>query len=181
MMFKNSPTGFGIVSRFLHWTIAFSIIGLIGLGWYMVGLSYYDRWYHRSLELHRVWGLAVLVLGVLFSLWKFVSPSPALPDAIARFQRVAAHAAHGLLLTMMLLLPVTGYLISTSAGQAVPVYGWFEVPAIGRLDAAARDLVIAIHYYCAYGTGLLATLHAAAALKHQFVDRDGLLTRMIRG
>jgi cytochrome b561 len=84
-------------------------------------------------------------------------------------------------MTMMLALPVTGYLVSGSAGQAIPVYGWFEVPALARLEAGARDLVIAIHYYCAYGTGALAALHAAAAVKHQFVDRDGLLARMIRG
>jgi cytochrome b561 len=41
-----------------------------------------------------------------------------------------------------------------------------------------REWAIRIHYYAAYGTLLLAALHAGAALKHQFIDRDGVLARM---
>lgn len=181
MKLRNSARGYGLVSRALHWAIAAGIIGLIALGWYMVRLGYYDPWYHRALGVHRVAGLAALAAGALFLGWKLASPSPPLPATVGRAQRVAAHVVHGLLMTMMLLVPLSGYLVSTSSGQAIPVYGGFEVPALWRLAPAARDLAIAIHYYCAYGTGLVAALHAAAALKHQFVDRDGLLARMIRG
>jgi len=179
MRLRNTSTGYGLVTKLLHWSIALSILGLIGLGWYMVDLTYYDPWYHRTLELHRVLGLAVLGAAALFLVWKRISPSPALPLTVPRGQQVAAALVHHVLILMMLLLPVTGYLISTSAGQGVPVYGWFEVPALWKVGDATRDLVIAIHYYCAYGTGLLAAAHAAAAIKHQFIDRDGILARML--
>ncbi|HMM75815.1 MAG TPA: cytochrome b [Gammaproteobacteria bacterium] len=178
-MLKNTAERYGLLTKLLHWIIAFSILGLIWLGWWMVDLSYYDPWYHKSLSLHRVLGLAVLGLAIVMLLWQRVSRPPALPASIPRAQRIAAHAVHHLLFLMMLLLPVTGYLISTSAGQGIPVYDLFEVPALLRVDEETRDLVIAIHYYCAYGTGLLAAVHAAAALKHQFIDRDGILARMI--
>jgi len=178
-MLKNTPERYGLVTKGLHWIIACAILGLIWLGWEMVDLTYYDPWYHKSLSLHRVLGLAVLGLAVVMLLWQRVSRPPALPASIPRAQQLAAHAVHYLLFGMMLLLPVTGYLISTSAGQAIPVYGLFEVPVLVQVDEETRDLVIAIHYYCAYGTGLLAAVHAAAALKHQFIDRDGVLARMI--
>ena len=178
-MLKNSAERYGLVTKLLHWTIALAILGLIGLGWYMVDLTYYDPWYHKTLSLHRVLGLGVLGAAICFLLWQRVSRPPALPASIPRAQQLAAAAVHHLLFLMMLLLPVTGYLISTSAGQGIPVYGWFEVPVLVQVSEATRDLVIAIHYYCAYGTGVLAALHAAAALKHQFIDRDGVLARML--
>ena len=178
-MLKNSAERYGLVTKLLHWTIALAILGLIGLGWYMVDLTYYDPWYHKTLSLHRVLGLGVLAAAIFFLLWQRVSRPPALPASIPRAQQLAAAAVHHLLFLMMLLLPVTGYLISTSAGQGIPVYGWFEVPVLVQVSEATRDLVIAIHYYCAYGTGVLAALHAAAALKHQFIDRDGVLARML--
>jgi cytochrome b561 len=94
-------------------------------------------------------------------------------------ERLAATAVHMLLLAMMVLIPVTGYLISTSAGKAIEVFGWFEIPAVLDVDTGLRDLAIRLHFYCAYGTGVLALGHAAAALKHQFIDRDGILARML--
>lgn len=178
-MLKNTPARYGLVTKLLHWIIAFSIFALVWLGWWMVGLSYYDSWYHKSLNLHRVLGLAVLALAVLMLLWQWFSPPPALPASLAPLQKTAAHIVHGLLFVLMIVVPVTGYLISTSAGQSIPVYGLFEVPVVVRVDEQTRDWVIALHYYAAYGIGLLALGHAAAALKHQFIDRDGVLARML--
>ena len=178
-MLKNTSERYGLVSKFLHWSIAAAMLGLIWLGWTMVDLTYYDPWYHKSLTLHRVLGLGLLGAAVVMLVWQRISRSPPLPATISRAQRVAAMAVHHLLFLMMLLLPVTGYLISTSAGQGIPVYGLFEVPVLVRVSESTRDLLIVIHYYCAYGTGVLAAVHAAAALKHQFVDRDGVLARML--
>lgn len=179
-MLRNSSDRYGLVTKVLHWSIAVLMLGLIGLGWYMVDLTYFDRWYNASLSWHRILGLVVLGLATLFVLWKQVSPSPHHHLArIGPLQRVAASLVHRLLVLMMFLLPVTGYLISTSAGKAIDVFGWFEIPALIDVDTALRDVAIWIHYYAAYGTGLLALGHAAAALKHQFIDKDGLLARML--
>ena len=80
---------------------------------------------------------------------------------------------------MMVLIPVTGYLISTSEGDPVSVFGWLEVPAVAPQSDALRDAAIALHYYFAYGTVILAGLHALAAIKHHLVDRYGTLTKMV--
>ncbi len=177
-MLRNSAVDYGWVTKGLHWTLAGLIFGLIGLGYYMVDLTYFDRWYNASLTLHRALGLLVLLLGSMLLGWKLISASPAYPPTVGPLSRVAATAVHALLLLMMVLIPVTGYLISTSAGKAIDVFGWFEVPPLVEVSTAVRDFAIRVHYFCAYGTGLLALAHAAAALKHQFIDRDGLLRRM---
>ncbi len=178
---RNTSANYGWVTRLLHWTIASLIFGLIALGWYMVDLTYYDRWYNASLAWHRSLGLAALALAVLFLVWKAVSPSPALPASVAGLQRRLATGAHHLLLLLMVLVPAAGYLVSTSAGKAIDMWGWFSIPALVPVDDVLRDAAIQVHFYSAYGLGLLALGHAAAALKHQFIDCDGVLARMLWG
>jgi cytochrome b561 len=78
----------------------------------------------------------------------------------------------------MLLIPATGYIISTSAGDGISMFGWFEVPALLPAGETVRDIAIELHYWLAYGTAALVVIHAAAAVKHQFIDRDGTLRRM---
>jgi cytochrome b561 len=176
---KNTPKRFGLVSKALHWVIALLIIGLIALGYYMVGLTYFDRWYNESLSLHKGCGMLALGLAVIDLGWKWYSPSPPFPDSISGPQRSAATAMHRLLLAMMLLIPVTGYAISTSDGKSVSIFGWFDVPALLPENTTVRDWAIEFHYYFAYATAALVVGHAAAALKHHLVDRDDTLARMI--
>ena len=78
----------------------------------------------------------------------------------------------------ILLLVVSGYLISTEDGRPIAVFDWFEVPALGALFAAQADIAGLVHQYVAYSVISLAVLHALAALKHHFIDKDATLKRM---
>lgn len=179
MKLRNSTGGYGLVSKLLHWLIALGILGLTALGWWMVGLSYYDSWYNRGLELHRAFGMAVLLLATLFVVWKLLSPSPGLQSELTGWEKLGARIAHGILLLAMFLIPVTGYAISTSAGRGFSFFGLFEVPAVIAISEASRDLAIDLHYYIAYGLLAVVAIHAGAAIKHQFVDKHGTLRRML--
>lgn len=179
MKLRNTPENYGVITRLVHWLTAVLILGLIALGWYMVDLTYFDKWYNESLQLHKVLGMLVLALGALTLGWRMVSPSPAPLPSLKPWERLSAVLMHHALFLMVLAIPVTGYLISTSAGKSIDVYGWFEIPAVMDVDNDLRDVAIELHYYLAYATGLLACVHAGAALKHQFIDRDGTLARML--
>jgi len=176
---RNSREAYGLVTKGLHWATALLIIGLVALGAWMVTLTYYDGWYHRSLETHKALGMAVFALGVLTLAWRAVSPSPPLHASLKRWERIAATAMHHTLFLLVFLIPVTGFLVSTSEGAAVSFFELFDVPALVVVGEGLRDLAVKVHFYCAYGTAALVTLHAAAAVKHQFIDRDGTLARMI--
>ncbi len=179
MRLTNSATHYGLVSKLLHWVIALSIIGLIWLGWYMVDLTYFDKWYNQSLAFHKAHGMLVLGLALVLFIWKIVSPSPAEVASMPSWQRVAAHAMHHILMLLMVAIPVSGYLISTSAGKPVSFFGLFDVPALFDKNEEVRDFAIDLHFYIAYGIGFLVLGHAGAAIKHQLIDRDGTLARMI--
>ena len=178
-MLRNGPDGYGLVTKSLHWTIALGIIGLIWLGWWMVGLSYYDAWYNRGLALHRALGMVVLGLAILMGLWKLASPSPALQAELQPWEKLGATVGHSILLLSMFLLPLTGYMISTSAGQGFSMFGLFDFPALVSTTEETRDLAIAVHYYIAYGLIAVVAVHAGAALKHQIIDKHGTLKRML--
>lgn len=179
MKLRNTNERYGAITKLLHWSIAMLIIGLIWLGWYMVDLTYYDKWYNASLTAHRALGMLVLLLAALKIAWIVLSRPPPFVATIKPWERVAAKATHHTLYLAMLLIPVTGYIISTSEGDAIPFFDWFEIPALFSAGERLRDLAIEIHYYAAYGVAFLVLLHAGAALKHQFLDRDGTLKRML--
>jgi cytochrome b561 len=181
MRLRNTEQGYGLVSRVLHWVVAALVIGLLWLGWYMVDLSYFDPWVNTSLSLHRSIGLIALVLGAIKILWTLYSPPPPLASGMRGVERLAARSAHLVLFAMMIVIPVSGYLISISDGRGFPMFGLFRVPALVPVDRELRDLAIAVHYWASYGTAGLILVHALGALKHQIIDRDGTLMRMIRG
>ncbi len=178
-MLTNSPSQYGLISKSLHWLIALSIIGLTWLGWWMVGLDYYSTWYHRAPELHKSIGLAVLLAAALQILWHRTSPPPHLQKELKSWEKAAARTVHVVLVLAMFLLPITGYLIATSAGHDVSFFGLVDVPALTGKSERLRDLAIALHYYASYGLLAIVAMHAGAALKHQIIDGHGTLRRML--
>jgi cytochrome b561 len=179
MAISNTRHSFGWLTRLLHWLVAAHILGLIALGWYMVDLSYYDPYYHDSLHYHKAFGILALVLGMLKVLWYGANRQPEPTAALPTWQRRAANMVHWWLLLLMVLIPASGYLISTSAGDGIDLFGWFELPALLNISDEQRELAILVHEWLAYGTLGLVGLHMLAALKHQFIDRDGTLKRML--
>ncbi len=174
-------SGYSIVARLLHWATALVILGLTGLGWWMVDLSYYDAWYNRGLDLHKSFGVIALVLGAAFILQKLLGQSPAPLSSLTKLERIGAKSAHGMLFVLMLLMPISGYLISTSSGDGIDVFGVFTLPALLQIDKQTRDLAIDVHYWLAYiGLGIIA-VHALAAIKHHIIDKDRTLMRMLSG
>lgn len=179
MKLRNTEDSYGIVAKLLHWIMAALIIGLIWLGWYMVGLTYYDPFYHDSLMWHRSLGIVVLALIAIRLVWMLVDRRPRAPLSLTRFDRVASRVVHGLLIILMVVMPVSGYVISTEAGDPVPVFGLFSVPAVIDVSDHLRDLAESVHYYSVYTTAALVALHVLAALKHHVIDRDDTLRRML--
>lgn len=179
MAISNTSSSFGWLTRLLHWLVALHILGLVALGWYMVDLSYYDPNYHDSLLYHKAFGLVALTLAATKVIWFIVNVQPAPTQPLPAWQEWASTAVHLLLLGLMLIIPISGYFISTSAGEGIDLFGLFEVPALFAVSDAWRDIAIATHEYLAYTILAVTGLHAAAALKHQFIDKDGTLKRML--
>ena len=181
MLIGNTRQRFGLLSRLLHWSIALLILGLVWLGWYMVDLTYYDKWYNASLHYHKSLGMLALALAALKFVWQIITPVPKPLPELKKWEKTSSTIMHYTLWGMMFLIPASGYLISTSAGKPIELFNWFAIPAVVTVDEQLRELAIAVHYYLAYLVLLLVAGHAGAALKHQFINRDSTLRRMLWG
>ncbi|UVE18135.1 cytochrome b [Pseudomonas sp. LS44] len=179
MQWRNSSARYGLVSILLHWGVALAVFGLFALGWWMVGLDYYSAWRQTAPSLHKSIGLILLAVMLLRLVWRFISPSPPLLDSYGRLTRVSAKAGHGLLYLGLFAVMISGYLISTADGRGISVFGLLEVPALITGIPDQEDVAGAVHEYLAWGLVIFSGLHALAALKHHFIDRDATLARML--
>lgn len=176
---KNTPQGYGLVAVILHWLAALAVIALFPLGLWMTGLDYYDDWYRRAPEIHK--GVGVLLFLTLLArvLWRVLNVRPEDEPGIGPLQRRLAHSAHFLLYLLLFALMISGYLISTADGRAVEVFGLFSLPATITGIPDQEDSAGLVHWYLALALVGLVGLHALAALKHHFINRDRTLKKML--
>ncbi|HVO04083.1 MAG TPA: cytochrome b [Candidatus Cybelea sp.] len=169
---RYSPTAI-----FLHWVVA----ALIGVAWLLPQLTDIvpGKEARIIIELHRSLGMTVLGIVFLRAVWRFVSPPPALPIETPDAIRWASHLGHGALYLLMIAVPVLGMLYTWAAGRDLSFWGLFVIPAPFAQNDALRGVFIDLHALTANAIMALAGLHAAAALFHQYVLKDGLLERML--
>jgi cytochrome b561 len=86
---------------------------------------------------------------------------------------------HSVLYLGLFLVMMSGYLISTADGRAISVFGLFDVPALITSIPNQADSAGLVHEYAAWALVIFAVVHALAALKHHFIDRDATLKRML--
>ena len=179
MRFRNSTRGYGLVAILIHWGMAALIIGLFLLGLYMTGLDYYHPWYRSAPDLHRGLGVVTALLLVVRLAWRSAGVRPDPEPGTHRHLARAAEWVHRILYLVVLLIVTSGYLISTADGRGISVFGVFQLPALVSGIDNMEDIAGEIHFALAVGLMGLVALHAAAALKHHFLDRDGTLRRML--
>jgi len=178
MQWKNSTTRFGLIAVALHWLVALSVFGLFGLGLWMTELDYYDTWYKQGPWLHKSIGIMLFFIVVFRLCWRVLTPPPAALTSHKPREIKLAHMAHLLMYLLLLAIMVSGYLISTADNRAIEVFGWFDVPATITSLPDQEDIAGWAHLILASTLIGLVVLHAAAALKHHFFDRDRTLKRI---
>ncbi|HEY2608526.1 MAG TPA: cytochrome b [Paraburkholderia sp.] len=161
----------------LHWLIALGIIGLLVVGFYMVGLPKGLPVKATLINLHKSLGLTVFLLVLLRIVARAALHRPPLPP-MPSWQRAAARTTQGLLYVGMVAMPLAGYLGSSFNRYGTRFWG-ILLPKWGWDDAHLRELFFGIHEAIAYVLIALIVLHVAGALKHQWIDRDNLLARML--
>lgn len=168
-------------SRIIHWLMALLILGLLALGIYMADFLPSDAPNKFQIyDLHKSFGVMVLILIFIRIFNRFIRPAPALPKSLPAIEKFASHAVHIALYALMLIIPFSGYLMSNSYGFSVHFFT-IEMP---NLTAAKPELGIyfaKIHKYAAYAIIAAIGLHVAGALKHRFFDKpeNDVLKRML--
>ena len=174
---QQSNEKFGPVAIFLHWLTALAIAVAVVFGLISV---YADgaEMTRTALLIHQSVGFAAFLVVLFRIVWRLTHASPALPDEMPRYQKVAATLTHVLLYVTMLALIVTGYIGLAARGRAISIAGLFDLPRVVPLDRMLSVTSQNLHDYGQYLLYALLALHVGAALYHQFVVKDGVLRRM---
>ncbi|USD66753.1 cytochrome b [Vibrio sp. SCSIO 43136] len=172
----KTHTHYHPVSRAIHWLSAIVVFGMFGVGLWMVDLTYYSEWYKTAPDWHRSVGILLALVTAFRLVWKKLVGSPSIEGN--KLEKVAATSVHHIMYLILAVLFVSGYLISTEDGRSIQVFNWFEVPGAGALFANQADIAGEVHFYAAWLLVGLAGLHALAALKHHFIDKDNTLNKM---
>lgn len=178
-MWRNTEDSYGLVSVGLHWLTALVVPALFALGLWMVDLEYYDPWYRRGPEIHKATGVLLGLVLLFRVLWRSLNPAPLPESNLSSFERIASRIAHMALYLLLFAVISSGYLISTADGRHIDVFGLFQIPATLTDLPNQADLAGQIHLVLAITLVSLAGVHALAALKHHFLDRDRTLVRML--
>ena len=176
----NTADHYHGLSKLFHWLIA-ALIVLQFVSHEMAEAAAESgarNWEFALILNHKSIGMTVLMLALARLVWRFVAPPPKLPTGMPTWQIGASHVSHVLLYGLMLALPLTGWLMSSAAGVSV---AWFKLAyfpdLIGKSDSLA-DSLHDIHEILGKVLFVTAIIHILAALKHGFVDRDGVLARI---
>jgi cytochrome b561 len=163
----------------LHWLIAALVLTTIPLGLY--GATFESDAAQSATNIHKSIGMLILTLTLVRVGWRLTHRPPALPESMAPVLRRIAKATHALFYFLLIVLPLSGWWMSSAVQQRHPFgFGLFDVPFLpvprGFASAGPAHFV---HVNLALLMIGLAVLHIAAALKHQFVDHDDILARML--
>ena len=180
MQWRNTATRYGAVAQALHWLIALGMIGMAGLGLYMVDLPPLER--YELTQLHKSVGLVLLLLIALRLVWRAVNPVPPVPGTLTVYQRVLAHATHVGLYASLIVFPVSGWLMVSASNLPIgEIFGLAPIPDLLATDERIEQIAETVHWAMLYILAALLALHVFGAIFHHAVLKDDVLRRMLPG
>lgn len=177
---------YSAVAVVLHWTIAGLILANLYLGWrmgFLKGLAQFNLF-----QLHKSIGVTVLLLSLLRLAWRLANPPPPPPPWLSRWERAAAAGVHWAFYGVMIGMPLSGWIVVSTSPLNIPtllyhIAPWPYFPGVHGLAGPARKAVNhaldVTHVTLAFGALALLALHLGAVAKHQFLDREPVLGRML--
>jgi cytochrome b561 len=162
-----------------HWLLAVMIIGAFTLGLVMTDMPGITPTKLKYFSWHKWAGVTILALAALRLLWRLTHKAPAYPAGMPAWQMTSANVLHGMLYVLMFAVPLSGYFYTLASGYPVVYFGVLELPVLIDKNEQLKPVLQAVHYWLNMGMAACVALHVAAALKHHFIDRDGLIKRMM--
>ncbi len=176
----TSNSRYHFLSQTLHWLVAGLIVVQFVLAKFAESAADTGS---AVLELallanHKSVGITVLALVIVRLIWRHSTPPPQLPATMRRWQMLASRISHWVLYGLIILLPLSGWLMSSASAYSVSWFGFIQLPDFVAPDPGKKAIFQQLHGFMATALFVVAIVHIFAALKHHLIDKDGVLTRM---
>lgn len=177
MQWRNTATRYGFVATTLHWVIALGIVTQYFLAEAAEETEAAAVEPFSAAGIHAALGVTLLVLAVLRLAWRAIELPPERPLAMRSYEIALARVAHVSFYVLLFAVPLSGWALTTASGQALSFLGWFDLPQFQPV--LRKHQLEELHELLFNLLVGLTVLHIAAALKHRFIDRDGVLRSML--
>jgi cytochrome b561 len=174
----NAPPRYSRVAILLHWVAVLLIVAGAGLGLTMTDLPLSPEKL-RYYAWHKWIGITVFLVAAARLVWRTRMPPPPFPDTMPRWQARAARTVHALLYVLMLAIPISGWIYSSATGVSVSYLNLVPLPNLVAKDKALASALLGVHQGLNLTLAAALLLHVSAAVWHQWIVRDGMLSRML--
>ena len=169
---------FSFTARALHWSIAALLLIQIPLAWYMIDLPLSPDKFAKY-ALHKSFGIVLFTLAVARLIRAITGGRPELPPGTKRYEKILAKATQGLLYLLVMIMPITGWLMSSAANVPVTVFGVVPLPSLVEPNKALMESMQNVHEMQSMLLLGLVAMHILAGLKHHFMSRNNVLYSML--
>jgi cytochrome b561 len=180
--YDAEPSSYTAIAKLLHWVLALALVGIFGVGLYMADLPF-SLQRLKLYNWHKWAGATILALSMLRLLWRLTHRPPLLPAVMAqsmpKWQHWAHTGTHYAMYALFFIVPLLGWAYSSAAGFPLVVFGLIPLPDLLSANKELAETIKPLHGLAAWFLCALVVVHVAAALKHQYIDRDGLIGRML--
>jgi cytochrome b561 len=174
----SQPIEYSRTAKVLHWSVAACVIFLIPAGLVMANVPGLDTLYN----LHRSVGATVIALMTMRIGYRLIYGAPNPEPTLTAFERFASQSTYFVLYVLLIATPIAGWAGTSAYGAKIRVFGLFELPPIMAVDPSPDKAyalqILAVHKALALAMTAFIVLHIAAALRHYFIKRDGVMQRM---
>lgn len=175
-----APTGYAPVQKWLHWSMAAMVVAMVAIGLAMTNLG--DGAVKNALyELHKSVGLTILSLALIRIVVRSRRGAPPLEPNLPAWQRRAAYASHAALYALIVLVPLAGWIATSSCCAPVNLFWTVPLTFPAPEGESFAKAVFQAHFALVFLLALVAAIHIGAALHHHFLRRDNTLRRMLPG
>jgi cytochrome b561 len=172
-------TSYSPLAKLIHWIMAAFVLSIIPIGLTMTRLPS-GHLQDNLFEIHESFGATILALACLRVAARLIRGAPPPYEGLANWQRISSSAVHHLLYVLIFVVPLLGWAgASAYTGSPIPVYGLFTLPALLQKNQHLGETIFLFHISAAYLMTATLVLHIGAGLMHGFIERDGVLARML--
>ncbi|WP_168464287.1 cytochrome b [Wolbachia endosymbiont of Ctenocephalides felis wCfeT] len=167
---------YSLALRIMHWLMAVFIISMLCSGLYMKSLPVSNEIKFSIYAIHKASGVTVFGLVIIRIFLRIFTYVPAYPANFSRLIINASKTVHFGLYSLMILMPLSGYVMSSASGINIKYF--FHIPLLISKNKDLASIANGLHSVLAYFMIFFITLHILAALKHTFMDKQNIFKRI---
>ncbi|MDG7056189.1 MAG: cytochrome b [Wolbachia endosymbiont of Meromenopon meropis] len=164
--------------RIIHWLMATFLIGMFYSGFYMKRLPVNNELKFTMYTIHKICGITVFEFAIIRVFFRIFTCTPQFSAGLSRFEITMIKVVHFVLYILMILVPLSGYVMSSASGARIK-YLFFHIPLLISKNKELANAASTLHAILAYFIMFFTVLHVLAALKHTLMDKQNIFRRIV--